>query len=195
MRMQDNCPDKGRVFDLMHSSMFPDEFGAVFLAQVTAFALVQIWRYGRQASRQELGNRPRPAHDAIRLISTGLAVVCGLVLLIIFIAHPIANSAGSDGFIVPVVAFLIFIYVVLVVGIRSSHHTSRDKSNPWLAGLSMFAGATLLLAAMALPMFLLPHTQIPPRYQTRLALVVGVSVVVTWHFVAHWLQQRSQSVS
>jgi peptidoglycan/LPS O-acetylase OafA/YrhL len=97
--------------------MFPDEFSAVFLAQVTAFAVVQIWRSGRQSSRQELGNSPRPAHDAIRLILTGLAVVCGLVLLIIFMAHPIANFAGNDGFIVPVVAFLIFIYVVLVVGI------------------------------------------------------------------------------
>jgi len=38
--------------------MFPDEFGAFFLAQVAALALVQIWRAGRQASRQELGNHP-----------------------------------------------------------------------------------------------------------------------------------------
>src|SRR5438552_442488 len=110
----------------MHPSMFPDEFGAVFLAQVTAFALVQIWRSGRKASRQELGNRPRPARDRIHLVLTGLAVVCGLVLLIIFIAHPIANFPGSGGFIAPVVAFLIFIYVVLIVGISSSHHTSRQ---------------------------------------------------------------------
>ena len=179
----------------MYRSMFPDEFGAVFLAQVTAFALVQIWRSGRQASRQELGNRPRPAHDGIRLILTGLAVVCGPVLLIIFVAHPVARCSGSGDLIVPVGASLIFIYVVLVVGINSSHHTSGDKSNPWLAGLSMFAGATLLLAAMALPRFVLPHTRIPIRYQTWLAVIVGVTVVVTWHFVAHRLQQRNQSVT
>src|SRR5207248_9816692 len=179
----------------MHPSMFPDEFGAVFLARVTAFALVQIWSSGRKASRQELGNRPRPARDRIHLVLTGLAVVCGLVLLIIFIVHPIANFPGSGGFIVPVVAFLIFIYVVLVVGISSSHHTSRDKSNSWITGLSMFTSVTLLLWAMALPMFLLPHTQIPRRYQMWLELFVGVGVVVAWQLVAHRLQQRRHSVS
>jgi hypothetical protein len=177
--------------------MFPDEFGAFFLAQVAALALVQIWRAGRQASRQELGNHPRPAHDGIHLVFTGLAIILGLVLLIIWISHPIIlpKFAGSGGVLVPVISFLIFIYVIFVVGIRSSHHTSGDKSSSWLRGLSLFAAAALLLAAMVLPMFLLPHTHVPQRYQQLLALLIGVAVVVIWQIVVRRLQHHRSSVS
>jgi len=177
--------------------MFPDEFGAIFLAQVAALALVHLWRTGRQASQQELGNRPRPAHDGIHLVLAGLAIVLGLVLLIIWVSHPIVlpNFAGGGNVIVPVIAFLIFIYVILVVGIRSSHHTSGDKSNPWLSGLSLFVAAAVLLSTMVVPMFLLPHTQVPQRYQMWLALLIGVVAVVIWQFVVHWLQHRRRSAS
>ena len=185
------------VYRVMHASMFPDEFGAVFLAQVAALALVQIWRAVRQASRQELGNRPRPDHDGIHLIFTGLAIVLGFVLLIIWVSHPIIlpNFAGSGSVLVPVIAFLIFVYVIFVVGIRSSHHTSGDKSNPWLRGLSLLGAAVLLLAAMVLPMFLLPHTQVPQRYQRWLALLIGAAVVVIWQFVVRRLPHGRRSVS
>jgi len=177
----------------MHPFMLPDEFGALFLAQVVALALVQIWRAGRQASREELGNQPRPPHDAVYLVFTGLAIVLGLVLLIIWVAHPVIlpNLARSESILVPVIAFLIFIYIIFVVGISSSHHTSGDQSNPWLRGLSLFAGAVLLLAAMVLPMFLLPHTQVPERYQRWLALLIGVAAVAIWHVIAHRLQHRN----
>lgn len=181
----------------MHPSMFPDEFGAIFLAQVVSLALVQLWRTGRQASQQELGNRPRPAHDGIHLVLTGLAIVLGLVLLIIWVSHPVVlpNFGGSGNVIVPVVAFLIFIYVIFVVGIRSSHHVSGDKSSPWLTGLSLFVPAALLLLTMVLPDFLLPHTQVPRRYQMWLALLIGVVAVVIRHPVAHWFRHRIRSAS
>jgi len=181
----------------MHPSMFPGEVGAVFLAQVAAIALVHLWRAGRQASRQELGNRPPPAHDGIHLVFTGLAIVLGLVLLIIWVSHPIhlLNFAGGGSVLVPVIAFLIFVYVIFVVGISSSHHASGDKSNSWLRGLALFAAAVLLLAAMVLPSFLLPHTPVPQRYQSWLTVVIGVVVVVIWQFVVHWLQNRRSSLS
>jgi hypothetical protein len=181
----------------MHPSMFPGEIGAVFLAQAVALALVQLWRAGRQASQEELGNRPRPAHDGIHLVLTGLAIVIGLVLLIILVSHPIIlpNFSGGGSVLVPVIAFLIFVYVIFVVGISSSHHTSGDKSNPWLRGLTLFAAALLLLAAVVLPSFLLPHTRVPQRYQGWLTVLIGVAVVVIWQFVVRWLQPRRSSSS
>jgi hypothetical protein len=179
----------------MHSPVFPDEFGVVFLAQVVALALVQLWRTGRQASRQELGNRPRPAHDGFHLIATGLALVLGLALLIIWVSHPIflQNLAGKGDIIVPVIAFLIFAYVTLVVGIRSSHETSGDKSNPWLSGLLLCGAVGLLLAAMVLPIFLLPRTQVPRQYDWWVALLIGVAVVGMWQFVVGRVQHRRRS--
>jgi sterol desaturase/sphingolipid hydroxylase (fatty acid hydroxylase superfamily) len=175
--------------------MLPDEFGALVLAQVAALALVQIWRAGRQASREELGNHPRPRHDAVHLIFTGLAIILGLVLLTIWVAHPVIlpNLARGGNILVPVIAFLTFIYIIIifVVGISSSRHTSGDQSNPWLSALSLFAAAVLLLAAMVLPMFLLPHTQVPERYQRWLALLIGVAAVAIWHVIAHRLQHRN----
>lgn len=176
----------------MHPSI-PDESGAFFLAQVTALALVQIWRLGRQASRQELGNRPRPAHDGLNLVLTGLGIVLGLVLLIVLVAHPIIlpNFAGRGDVLVPFIAFAVFLYVVFVVGIRSSHHTSGDKSNPWLRGFSLFASAVLLVAALALPMFLLHSAQLPRHYERWLSLFVGVALVIIWEYVQH----RRRSVS
>lgn len=177
--------------------MFPDEFGFPFLAQVAALALVQLWRNGRQASQQELGYRPRPAHDGVHLVFTAFAAVLGLVLLIIWFAHPVVlpKFARSGSVLVPAISFLVFIYVILVVGISSSHHTSGDNSNPWLRGLSLFAAAALLLTAMVLPWFLLPHTQVPQRYQRWLALLIGVAAVGIWHVVAHQLQFRRSPVS
>jgi hypothetical protein len=172
----------------------PEEFGAIFLAQVTALAILQIWRSGRQASHQELGNRPRPPHDGIHLVFTGFAIVVGLVLLIILVAHPIISFRG-DAVIVPVIAFLIFIYVMFVVGIRSSHHTSGDKSNSWCRAVSLFAAAALLIAAMLLPMFLLAQTRVPHQFQVWLALLIGIAVVMFWHFVVHRQQSSKTSVS
>jgi len=181
----------------MHPSMFPDEIGDVFLAQVAAVALVQVWRAGRQASRQELGNRPRPAHDGIYLAFTGLAIVLGLVLLIILASHPITLPfSGGSSVLVPIIAFAIFVYVIFVVGIGSSHHTSGDKSSPWLRGFALSAAAVLLLAAMVLPSFLLPHSRVPQRYQSWLTVLFGVAAVVVWQFVVRWLQHpRSGSLS
>jgi hypothetical protein len=151
---------------VMHPSWLPPhEFGAIFLAQVTALAFVQLWRIGRQASHEELGNRPRPSLDGIHLILTSFAVVLGVVLLVIIVSSPrtLPKFGGSDEFIVPFVAFLIFVYVMLVVGIRSSHQTSGDRTNPWLRGLSLLAAGAVLLAAMELPILLLPHTQVPQQ--------------------------------
>ena len=170
-----------------------DESGRFFLAQVTALALVQIWRLGRQASRQELGNRPRPAHDGLNLVLTGLAVVLGLVLLIAWVAHPIIlpNFAGPGDFLVPAIAFSVFVYVVFVLGIRSSHHTSGDTSSPWLRSLSMFAGAVLILAAAELPLFLHHYPQASRHYGRWLSLLVCIALVTIWECV----QYRRRSVS
>ena len=182
----------------MHPLWFlPDEFGAVFLAQVTALAIVQLWRLGRQASREELGNRPRPAHDGIHLVLTGFAVVLGLALLIIIVSSPriLPKFGGSDEFIVPFFAFVIFVYVMIVVGIRSSHQTKGDKSNPWIRGLSLLVAAAVLIAAIELPMWLLPLTQVPQHYQRWLALLIGVAAVVLWEFAIHRLRNRRHSVS
>jgi hypothetical protein len=166
--------------------ILPDEASAIFLAQLAALALVQLWKTGRRVSQQELGNHPRPAHDGIHLILTALALVVGLVLLIIWVSHPVMleHFESSGSVIAPVVAFLIFVYVTFVIGIRSSHHASGENSNPWRSGLSLFAAAVLLLAAMALPMFLLPYSQVPHPYQIWLALLIGVAAFVGWqHFV------------
>jgi hypothetical protein len=175
----------------------PDEFGAIFLAQVAALGLIRIWEAGRQASREELGNRPRPAHDGIHLIFTGLAIVSGLVLLIILVSRPIRFPylAGSGDILVPAIAFLTFVYLIFVIGIRSSHHTSGNKSSPWLCGLYLFATAALLLAAMMLLMFLLPHTRVPQRLQGWLAWLIGVAAVVVWQLVVRRLQHRRSSAS
>ena len=127
-----------------HIFVDPSVAGAIFLAQVATFALIQIWRAGRDASRGELGGRPRHRRDILHLFLTGLAVVLGLVLLIIWISHPIdLPHFGSQGNVLPVVVFLTFIYVTLVIGINSSHRTSGDKSNPWLAALLLFTAALL----------------------------------------------------
>jgi hypothetical protein len=176
--------------------MFPGEIGEVFLAQVVALAIVQLWRAGLQVSRQELGSRPRPARDAIHLVFTGLAIVIGLVLLIILLSHPfLPNFSGAGSVLVPGIAFLIFVYLIFVVGISSSHHTSGEKSSPWLRSLALFAAAVLLLAAMVLPSFLLPHTRVPQRYQSWLTVLIGVAVVVMWQFVVRWIQHRQSSLS
>jgi hypothetical protein len=79
-----------------------------------------------------------------------------------------------------------------VIGIRSSHHTSGDKSSAWLSGLRLFAAGALLLAAMMLPMFLLPHTRIPHRNQGWLACLIGVGVVVVWQLIVRRIH-RSRS--
>ena len=175
----------------------PDEFGAIFLAQVATLVLIRIWEAGRQASREELGNRPRPAHDGIHLIFTGLAIVFGLVLLIILVSRPIRFPylAESSNILVPAIAFLTFLYLVFVVGIRSSYHTSGDKSSTWLSGLYLFATAAMLLAAMTLPMFLLPYMRVPQRNQGWLAWLAGVAVVVVWQLTVRRLQHRSSSAS
>jgi len=173
----------------------PGEFGAIFLAQMATLVLIRIWEAGRQASQEELGNRHRPAHDGIHLIFTGLAIVFGLVLLIILVSRPIRLPylTGSSSILVPAIAFLTFVYLILVVGIRSSHHTSGDKSSPWLSGLYLFATAALLLAAMMLPMFLLPYTRVPPQAQGWLAWFIGVAVVVVWQLAVRRLQHRRSS--
>lgn len=175
----------------------PDEFGLIFLAQVASLALIRIWEAGRQASREELGNRPRPAHDGTHLVFTGLATVFGLVLLIILMSRPISlpNMGRRGNVLVPLIALLAFLYLIFVVGIRSSHETSGDNSSPWLRGLSLFAAAALLLAAMALPMLLLPHTRVPRRHQGWLAWLIGVAVVIVWQFVARTLQHRRRLAS
>lgn len=162
----------------MHPSIF-DESGGFFLAQVTALALVQIWRLGRQASRQELGNRPRPARDGLNLLLTAFAVVLGLVFLITWVAHPIIlpNFTGRGDFLVPAIAFSVFIYVVFVLGIRSSHHTSGDASSPWLRSLSMFAAAVLVLAATELPLLLHHYARFSGRYGSWLSLLVGIALI------------------
>jgi hypothetical protein len=152
-----------------------------------------MWRLGRQASRQELGNRPRPAHDGLNLVLTGLAVVLGLVLLIAWVAHPIIlpNFGGRGDFLVPVIGFSVFLYIVFVVGIRSSHHTSGDTSSPWLRSLSMFVGAVLLLAAVELPLFLPHYHQLSRNYGSWFSLLVGIALVTASEYV----QYRKRSVS
>jgi hypothetical protein len=129
--------------------------------------MLQIWRAGRQASREQLGNHPRPVHDGIHLALTGFALVFGLVLLIIWVSHPILlpSLGGNHSTFLPVIAFVVFIYVIFVVGISSSHHTSGDRSNPWVSAFSLFAAAALLCAAMELPVFLLTHTHAPQQYR------------------------------
>jgi hypothetical protein len=176
----------------MHPSIF-DEYGSFFLAQVTALALVQMWRLGRQASRQELGNRPRPAHDGLNLVLTGLAVVLGLVLLIAWVAHPIIlpNFGGRGDFLVPAIGFSVFLYGVFVLGIRSSHHTSGDGSRPWLRSLSMFVGAVLVLAAAELPLFLPHYSQLSRHYGGCFSLLIGIALVILWEYVHY----RKHSVS
>jgi glucan phosphoethanolaminetransferase (alkaline phosphatase superfamily) len=171
----------------------PDESGAIFLAELAAFGLVRFWIRGRQASQEELGNRPKPPHDGVHLIFTGLGLVTGLVLLMIWLSHPtiLPSFAGRSSTFLPLVAFVIFVYVVFVVGVSSSHHTSGDKSNAWLSSLSLLAATFLLLAAMVLPWFLLPHTQVPQQYQTWLALLIGLTAVVLWHVVeTRWQHQK-----
>lgn len=169
----------------------PDESGAIFLAELAAFGFVRLWIRGRQTSQEELGNRPKPPHDGIHLILTGLGLVTSLVLLMFWLSHPaiLPSFVGSSTFL-PLVAFVIFVYVVFVVGVSSSHHTSGDKSNPWLSSLPLLAAAFLLLAAMVLPWFLLPHTQVPQRYQTWLAALIGLTAVVLWNVVETRLQHR-----
>jgi uncharacterized membrane protein YqjE len=176
---------------------FPDEFGAIFMAQVIALAILQVWRAGQQASREELGNRPRPRNDGIHLVFTALAIVLGLVLLIIWVAHPgvLQKFGGAESTVAPVAAFLIFLYVILVVGIRSSQQTSGQKSNPWIGGFTFFAAATLLLAAMVLPIFLLSETRISQKYQGWLALLIGLSVVLCWHYACNRRQYRKRFVA
>jgi hypothetical protein len=172
----------------------PDEFGAIFLAQLATLALIRIWEAGRQASREELGNRPRPPHDGVHLILTGLAIVLGLVLLIILVSRPIRlpSVAGGGSILVPLVAFFTFVYLIFVIGIGSGHHAIGDKSSPWLSGLRLLATAALLVAAMMLPMFLLPHTRIPHRNQGWLACLIGVGVVVVWQLIVRRIH-RSRS--
>lgn len=170
--------------------MYPlifDESGGFFLAQVTALALVQIWRLGREASRQELGNRPRPAHDGLNLVLTAFAVVLGLVLLIAWVAHPIIlpNFAGRGDFLVPAIVFSVFVYVVFVLGIRSSHHTSGDASSPWLRSLSMFAGAVLVLATAELPLFLHHYPQFVGHYGRWLSLTISIALISIWECVRY----------
>jgi hypothetical protein len=171
----------------------PDEFGAVFLAQVITLAILQVWRAGRQASQEELGNRPRPSHDGIHLVLTGFGIVLGLVLLIIFVSRPVIfpNFGGSSSVIVPLIAFSIFVCIIFVIGIRSGPHASGVTSNPWISSFSLVAAAALPLAAMVLPWFFLPHTRIPQPYQKWVALLIGVAVVVIWQFVIHHLQHNS----
>ena len=55
--------------------LLPDESGTSFMAEVAAFALVLLWRAGRQASQEELGNRPKSPHGTIHLVFTRVALV------------------------------------------------------------------------------------------------------------------------
>jgi len=124
-------------------------------------------------------------------------MVIGLVLPMIWLSRPaiLPSVAGSGSVFLPLVAFVIFVYVVFVVGISSSRHTSGDKSNPWLSSLSLLAATGVLLAAMVLPWFLLPRTQVPLRYQTWLALLIGLAAVAIWHVVDIRLQLKSTDSS
>lgn len=177
-----------------HIFVDPSVAGAIFLAQVATFALIQIWRAGRDASRGELGGRPRHRRDILHLFLTGLAVVLGLVLLIIWISHPIdLPHFGSQGNVLPVVVFLTFIYVTLVIGINSSHRTSGDKSNPWFAALLLFTAALLLVAIVMLPR-LIPSTYVPKQYQGLISLSIAIAGAVAWPFVAQRLKRRTRSV-
>lgn len=164
--------------------------GIGFILLATVFFL-QLWRAGLQASREELGNRQPPPRDGVHLVLTGLAIVLGLVLLIIWISHPILLPfGGNDTVIVPAIAFVIFVYAIFVVGISSSQSTSGERSNPWLRSLSLFAAGSLLLAVMWLPMLLLPYTRVPPRYHWRLEVLVALVLVYIWQFLINRVHRR-----
>src|SRR5580765_5823455 len=167
-----------------HIFVDPSVAGAMFLAQVASFALIHIWRAGRDASRGELGGRPRPRRDILHLFLTALAVVLGLVLLIIWISHPIdLPHFGSQSNGLPLIVFVTFIYVTLVIGINSSNRTSAEKSNPWFAALLLFTAAMLI-----------PNTYIPKQYQGVISLSIAIAGVVAWPFVAQRFKGRSRSV-
>lgn len=175
-------------------SVDPSVVGAIFLAQVASFALIQIWRAGRDASRAELGGRPRPRRDILHLALAGLAVVVGLVLLIIWISHPIElPHFGSQANVLPFAAFLTFIYVTLVIGITSSHRTSGEKSNSWFAALRLFVAALLLVATIMVPM-LIPNTYLAKQYRGLISVSIGVVGVVAWPFVSQRIKGRRPSV-
>ena len=177
-----------------HIFVAPSVAGAMFLAQVASFALIHIWRAGRDASRGELGGRPRPRRDILHLFLTALAVVLGLVLLIIWISHPIdLPHFGSQSNGLPLIVFVTFIYVTLVIGINSSNRTRAEKSNPWFAALLLFTAALLIMAIIMLPM-LIPNTYIPKQYQGVISLSIAIAGVVAWPFVAQRFKGRSRSV-
>jgi cytochrome bd-type quinol oxidase subunit 2 len=138
-----------------------------------------------------LGDRPRPRRDIVHLFLTGLAVVLGLVLLILWISHPIdLPHFGSQGNSLPLTVFLTFIYVTLVIGINSSRRTSGAKSNPWFAAVLLFTAALLLVAIIMLPM-LIPLSK---QYRGLISLSIAIAGVVAWPFVAQRLKGRSRSV-
>ena len=173
-----------------HISVGPPVDGAIFLAQVVSFALIQIWR----ASQEELGGRPRPRRDIFHLFLTGLVVVLGLVLLIIWISHPIGlPHIGSQRSVLPVITFLMFIYVTLVIGITSSHRTSGVKSNPWFAALLLFTAGSLLVATVTLPM-LIPTAYVPTRYQSLISSSIAIVGAVAWPFAVQRLKGRRHPV-
>lgn len=174
-------------------SVDPSVVGSIFLAQVASFAVIQIWRAGRDASRAELGGRPRSRRDFLHLLLTGLAVVIGLVLLIVWISHPIElPHFGSQASVLPLIAFLAFTYVTIVIGITSSHRTSGETSNPWLAALRLFAAALLLMATIMLPM-LIPNAYVAKQYRGLISSSIAVAGVVAWPFVAQRLKGRRPS--
>jgi hypothetical protein len=173
----------------------PEEAGALFLAQVAAFALTQIWQAGREASREELGGHPRPPRDILHLLLTGFAIVLGLVLLILWISHPIGlPHIERQGNVLPLMAFLIFVYVILVIGITSGHRTSGEKLNPWSAALVLLMAALLLFATIMTPM-LIPNTYVPKQYQGLISLLIAVAGVMVWHFLARRLKDGARSIS
>ncbi len=176
-----------------HIFVDPSVAGSLFLAQVASIALIQIWRAGRDASREELGGRPRPRRDMLHLFLTGLAVVVGLVLLIIWISYPTdLPHFESQGRVLLLIVFLVFIYVTLVIGISSSHRTSGDTSNPWFAALLLFTAALLLVSTIMLPT-LIPNSYVPKQHQGLISLSIAIVGMVAWPFVVQRLKRRGRS--
>lgn len=169
---------------------------AILLA-LNVFMLLEIWRSARLVSRQELGNRPRPSRDFLHLAVAAITLVVGLVLLIVWMSRPMGapEFLGNDTFLVTLVAFAIFVYFIFAIGMRSSHHTSGDKSNPWLSALSLLAGAVLLITVMMAPVVLLPYTTVPDQYHRLISALFGGILILAWNLTAHRLERRRRASS
>jgi hypothetical protein len=170
---------------------------AIFYAQLATFFLLGIWRAARTASASELGNVPRPAHDFQHLIVAAVALVAGLVALIYLISLPIdIPELGPSGtWIIAFAALTIFIYIALVIGIRSSNIARGGQtSSAWSTGLFLLVEATALIVAMLIPNFVLPRTSVPQQYRGPLTLAFGMAVILSWHLVASKASRRKHRV-